>query len=307
MHNNTAKNFALQLGSLIGLYVSLTAIIWLAFGVINTLYPDASFGYYQYESTQQGIRIGIAMLIVFFPVYILLTRLVNNVRRKEEGMYMSLTKWLIYLSLIVAGLFLLGDLVTVILTYLNGEVSMRFILKALTIFIVIGGAFYYYIQDAKEYWNTHEKESKIYGAIVSLLAVGLLVLGFMNSDTPEKVRQMRQDETQTTNLSDIQYRIEDHYRINKALPTDIKQLYVGIQAPKAEEGRDAYSYKVIDEDTYELCATFAYPSQNTTGTVATTEVSGSVPMKNPYSNWDHGKGTTCFERTVTKENVPMPL
>lgn len=307
MHNNTAKNFSLQLGSLIGLYVSVTAIIWLSFGVINALYPDASFGYYQYESAQQGIRIGIAMLIVFFPVFILLTRLTNKIRRNDTSTYMSLTKWLIYLSLIVAGLFLLGDLVTVILTYLNGEVTMRFILKALTIFIVIGCAFYYYIQDAKEYWNTHEKESKMYGGAVSVLVIGLLVGGFTQSDTPEKVRMMRIDEEQTTSLSDMQYRIEDHYRINKALPTDISSLYIGIEAPKATLGRDAFSYKVQDDDTYELCATFAYPSQNGTETTVPQEVNGSIPMKNPYSNWDHGAGTTCFERTVIKENVQTPL
>lgn len=300
--NNTAKNFAIQLGSLICLYVSLTAIIWLAFGVINAMYPDLSFGYYQYESAQQGIRIGIALLIVFFPVYILLTRLVNTVRRKETGVYMSLTKWLTYLSLIVAGLFLLGDLVTVILTYLNGEVTMRFILKALTIFVVIGAAFYYYIQDAKEYWNTHEKESKMYGAIVSLVVLVLLVFGFMYSDTPDKVRQMRIDDEQTMNLSDLQYRIEDHYRINKVLPTAIDGLYIGTEAPKAGEGRPAYTYKVVDEDTFELCATFAYPSQNGT-TMAEPYQAADTMMKNPYNNWDHGTGETCFERTVVKEKT----
>jgi hypothetical protein len=303
--NNNAKNFALQLGSLIGLYVSLTAVIWLAFGVINTLYPDESLGYYQYESTQQGIRIGIAMLIVFFPVYILLTRLVNNVRRKETGMYLSLTKWLTYLSLIVAGLFLLGDLVTVIFAYLNGEVTMRLILKALTIFVVIGGAFYYYIQDAKEYWNIHEKESKMYAGVVSIFAIGLLFLGFIQSDTPEKVRQMRLDDQQTMDLNDLQYRVEDHYRINKTLPQDSKGLYIGTEAPKASEGRKDYSYKIVDEDTFELCATFAYPSQNARSVVEPF-VSEPTMMKNPYNNWDHGVGETCFERTVIKETI-LPM
>jgi hypothetical protein len=168
--------------------------------------------------------------------------------------------------------------------------------------VVIGAAFYYYIQDAKEYWNTHEKESKMYGAIVSLVVLGLLVFGFMYSDTPDKVRQMRIDEEQVMNLSDIQYRVEDHYRINKALPTGIDGLYIGTEAPKATEGRAAYTYKVVDEDTFELCATFAYPSQNGT-TVAEPYQTTDTMMKNPYNNWDHGVGETCFERTIVKNII----
>ena len=35
METNTARNFALQLGSLIALYVSLSALIAVIFGVIN--------------------------------------------------------------------------------------------------------------------------------------------------------------------------------------------------------------------------------------------------------------------------------
>jgi hypothetical protein len=38
-------------------------------------------------------------------------------------------------------------------------------------------------------------------------------------------------------------------------------LYVGVETPVAPEDREAYSYK-ITEKGFELCATFAYPSQN---------------------------------------------
>ena len=111
METNTARNFALQLGSLIALYVSLSALIAVIFGVINITYPDQAEGYWAYDSAQQGIRFGIAMLLVFFPTYVVLTRTVNQIRRKETGTYLTLTKWLVYLSLLVGGGILLGDLV----------------------------------------------------------------------------------------------------------------------------------------------------------------------------------------------------
>ena len=297
METNTARNFALQLGSLIALYVSLSAIIAVLFGVINTAYPDVIENYWEYDSAQQGIRFGIAMLIVFFPAYILLTRFVNQIRRKETGTYLTLTKWLVYLSLLVGGGILLGDFVSVILMYLNGEITLRFILKALTLSAVIGAAFFYYILDARSYWNTHEKHSKQFAAGASAIVLIVLGLGFFNSDTPQEARQMRFDQQQIDNLSDMQWRIDDHFQINKSLPQSVDVLYVGSDAPQAPEGREAYKYTVIDADTYELCATFEYPS-NQRGSDTTRPVVTDESLKNPYNNWDHGAGETCFERTV---------
>ncbi len=108
---NTAKNFALQLGSLISLYISIVALIILLSGVITLQYPDVANGYWEQESASSSIRFSIAMLFVFFPTYIALTRMVNTIRRVEQGVYLALTKWLIYLSLLIGGGAILGDLV----------------------------------------------------------------------------------------------------------------------------------------------------------------------------------------------------
>ena len=126
MEHNTAKHFVLQLGSLVSLYLSLTFLLVLLFGAINIIFPDAADYVWEVESAQSQIRIGIAMVIVFFPTYLLITRIVNQARRKEQnGAYLGLTKWLIYLSLLVGGLVLLIDLVVVIMTFLEGEISER--------------------------------------------------------------------------------------------------------------------------------------------------------------------------------------
>lgn len=297
---NTARNFALQLGSLIALYVSLSALIVIVFGVINVLYPDSTEGYWAYEQTQTGIRLGIAMLLVFFPTYIVTTRLVNQVRRKETGTYLTLTKWLVYLSLLVGGGILLGDLVTVILYYLNGDITLRFILKAAALLFVIGAAFYYYILDAKGYWNKNEKKSQMFGAGATVLVVVVLALGFLNSDTPQEARQMRFDQQQIDNLSDMQWRIDEHYQVKKVLPESVSVVYtdIGLEVPAAPEGREAYTYSITDSDTYELCAVFAQPSQQRGADESKPAMMEDVAMVNPYNNWDHGAGKTCFERTV---------
>jgi uncharacterized protein YacL len=153
MENTTPKHFVLQLGSLISLYISLGFLLGLLFGIINLKFPDATEGYWALESASSAVRLGIAMVIVFFPTYLILTRLVNKLRRQEKnGSYLNLTKWLVYLSLLVGGGVLLGDLVAVIMTFLEGEITQRFIFKALAVLVVVGLAFHYYILDARGFW-----------------------------------------------------------------------------------------------------------------------------------------------------------
>ncbi|MEX0931092.1 MAG: DUF5671 domain-containing protein [Candidatus Paceibacterota bacterium] len=299
---NTSKNFVLQLGSLVSLYISLGALIALVFGVINIAFPDAVSGYWQYESAQNSIRFGIAMLIVFFPTYIILTRLVNTIRRTEHGVYLTLTRWLIYLSLFVGSMILLGDLVAVILTFLNGEISTRFTLKALTLLAVIGAALYYYILDARGYWNTHESYSKLFGLGASVMVVAVILLGFFYIDTPAQVRDARLDQQQVSDLQDIQWRVADYFRANEKLPASIDELYIESTIPTSPEDRPAYEYQILDETTFELCATFAHTSTREIG------IQYPRPMYDDSiiqfsNNWEHEAGEFCFERTATPNNI----
>ena len=97
----TPKQFALQIAALITLYVSISAFLILLFGLINLTYPDAAEDYWQIQSSQSGIRYAIAALIVFFPAYLVLTRVVNQARRHASNLYHTLTKWFVYLSILV--------------------------------------------------------------------------------------------------------------------------------------------------------------------------------------------------------------
>ena len=283
---NTAKNFALQLGSLVSLYVSIGALIALLFGMITVQYPDVAQGYWEVDSATSSIRFSIALLVVFFPTYLILTRLVNLIRRTEHGVYLTLTKWLIYISLLIGGAILLGDLVFVLNSFLNGELTTRFVLKALAFFVVVGTGFVYYLFDARGYWQTHEKQSIQYGAIVTIAVITSLIFGFMNIQAPAEVREMKIDSIQLMDLQNIQSRIEEAYSITGKLPVSTDILFVGIESPKASEGREAYTYTVTSPTTFELCAEFAYPSSKSEQMQYTQPMpQEGMIMKNPY-NWD---------------------
>ena len=135
MNPNTPKHFVLQLGALISLYLSVIFLLVMVFGAINLAFPDAANGIWEVNSSNDMVRIGVAMTVVFFPVYLLLTRAVNNFRRQNKAERHILTKWLIYLSLLLGGGALLIDLVVVIMAFLEGEITERFILKALAVLV----------------------------------------------------------------------------------------------------------------------------------------------------------------------------
>ena len=297
MHNiNTARNFVLQLGSLIALYVSLSAVIAVVFGVITVVFPDAAAGSYEGVGAQNAIRFGIAMIVVFFPTYIVLTRTVNQIRRKETGTYLTLTKWLIYLSLLVGGGILLGDLVAVIMTFLNGELTVRFALKALTLLTVIGIALSYYTLDVKGYWNKNEKQSQMFALFASLIAIAVVVLGFLHVETPAEVREQRLDEEQVMALQNIQSTVHEYYNLEGTLPTSLDDAYGSLPFPEAPEDRPAYVYNTRTSTSFELCALFAHPSRQDEYSMKPIPYEGET-LVGAY-NWEHAAGDVCFVRRI---------
>lgn len=299
MENNTAKHTVLQLGSLVTLYLSVSFLVVLLFSIINLQFPDAAESYWEIESASSSVRLAIAMLVVFYPTYIVLTRKVNVNRRQEtSSLYLGLTKWLIYLSLLVGGGVLLGDAVAVILGFLEGDLTTRFFLKAMALLLVVGGAFYYYLKDAQGYWVTNEKASKTYGLVVSLVVLASVVTGFFFIETPATVREMRLDEAQITDLQNIQWQLESKIAISSStVPATLEEAYGGLEIPQAAEGREAYSYEVTDVG-FTLCATFSHNS-NSDQAMWGPSFDKDALIQNG-NDWQHKAGRYCFERVVKK-------
>tara|TARA_B100000745_G_scaffold267052_2_gene192610 strand:- start:172 stop:1077 length:906 start_codon:yes stop_codon:yes gene_type:complete len=293
MNTQTPKHFVMQLGSLAALYVAITSLLALLFSVINLQFPDTASYYWEGESAREVIRVSIATLVVFFPAYLILTRISNHHRTKEAGgKYTLLTRWLVYLSLLVAGAVMLADLVVLINYVLEGEVTKRFLLKVFSLLLVVGATFHYYILDIRGYF-TMKKNSALYfsmGAIVVVAAA--LLYGFSNIETPTVVREMRIDENQVSDLQDIQRKVETYYNTYNALPESLSDAYGTLQQPAAPEEKPAYVYERTDAATYKLCATFTHPSPKGDRLYD--------PMIDANHNWEHSSGEWCFTRSVEK-------
>ncbi|MTH65868.1 DUF5671 domain-containing protein [Paracoccus shanxieyensis] len=128
------------------LFVSLGVISWhlcqLGVALIDYLVPDVA----DYPTAPGSAeRWSIAALIAFGPVFLLLNRRVARLGRDDAGRRRSLVrKWFASLTLMVAALVLLADAIWVIYTFLNGDLTLRFILKAGLVAAITGLVLAYY-------------------------------------------------------------------------------------------------------------------------------------------------------------------
>ncbi len=142
-----AREAFLYLVSFIALYVTAFSLITLIFGFIDKTFPDPlSRG-----GGLGGIRMALASIIVTFPVYLfLMWRLTKDAAVYPERRQSRLRKWLTYLTLVVASSIIAGDLITLLAKLLGGDLSAPFILKVLTILLVVGSIFGYYLWDLRQ-------------------------------------------------------------------------------------------------------------------------------------------------------------
>lgn len=147
-----AKEAFLFLVSFILLYISAFSFGALLFQFIDRAFPDiVSGGYYG----PQGLQTPLAAIIVAFPLYLYMMRYLkklefHDVERRESGV----KKWLSYITLVIVATVIIGDLVAILTSLLGGELTARFILKALSVLYIAVSIFWYYL------WDLQRSEKK---------------------------------------------------------------------------------------------------------------------------------------------------
>ncbi len=102
------------------------------------------------RSPSYDISQSLASIIVAFPVYLLLMRSIVRDLAAHPGKYESaVRKWLTYIALFLASAIVMGDLITFLAFFLRGDLTLRFVLKVLTVLVIAGGIFWYYLATLK--------------------------------------------------------------------------------------------------------------------------------------------------------------
>ena len=305
----TPKDFFLDLTWLIALYASIISIINILFETINRSFPDVlSYQNYYVGTYDTSIRLSIACLIVFFPVYILITRYIRKLTEKDPSRKdIRSHKWFVYLTVFLTSITMLIDLIALINTFLNGEITTRFILKVIAILIVMSVAFGYYMFELRKE-GVSNKIGNTFVIISLFITVATLVYAFVTIGSPAHERLRKIDQQKIYDLQNIQYKILDYWQKQSKIPASLNVLNDPIYSftiphdPDFRTGKNSsdYLYTVIDSNTFELCAIFNTKSVNETDAYS----SPSYPLIANDDNWTHEEGMKCFKRVLDKTKYP---
>jgi len=92
----------------------------------------------------------LASVIVAFPVYLGVMRFIlRDLGAHPEKHESGVRKWLTYIALFLASGIVIGDLTTFLAFFLRGDLTVRFVLKVLTVLVIAGGVFWYYLASLK--------------------------------------------------------------------------------------------------------------------------------------------------------------
>lgn len=131
------------------LYISAFNLGNLLFQFINLAFPDPVVSTYDSYSAS-AVRWSTSSLLVAFPVFFFIaTRIARSMQRDPTQRSSSVRKWLTYLTLSAAACVVVGDLIYLLNSLLSGELTTRFILKALTVGVISGAAFWYYLRSMR--------------------------------------------------------------------------------------------------------------------------------------------------------------
>lgn len=305
----TPKDFFLHLGATIALYVGVIAIINLYFSVVNYYFPDVLAGYYYASSMAWPISV----LIVVIPIlYVLEWLIKKDIRLTQEKSEVWIRRWRIYLTLFLAGIVMAGDIITLINTYLSGEISIRFVYKIIIVLVILAIVFVYYILEKIEKSVKLKSAIAYLGLIISLLAI---VLGFLVVGSPYKQRILRFDNQRINDLQNIQYQIVNYWQTKGKLPLTLDEMKDPIyysDIAKDPETSIAYEYRTKNNLTFELCSNFGLKSEDNKGrggysggSITYPNIYISLGSENSNDVWNHNSGRVCFDRTIDPEKYPV--
>lgn len=304
----TPKDFFLWAGAMIAVYASFFAFISLLFDYLNFAFPDP-LSYYPADPYSGGISYEMASLIVLVPLATWILLMIHrSIGRDPSRAEIWVRRWALYLTLFVAGVTVAADLIALIMYFLQGDVTVRFLLKVLIIFLVVGAGFLHFLADLRGYWAANPSKSRMVASGVGVLVLASIVAGFFIVGTPWQARLYRYDDQKVSDLTSIQYQIVNYWQSKEKLPTtlaDLQDPISGFIVPVDQQTNEAYTYQTTGALSFKLCATFNAETRPYVSSTRTVPVAPAGGVGKPISeSWQHTGGETCFERTIDPDRYP---
>ena len=298
----TARDFFLNLGVVITLYVSIVSFLSLVFSIVNKLFPD-TLSYYG-DSYSYGMRMAVASLIVVFPLFLWLSKLVRrDIDADSSRREVAARRVLTWITLFVSGAAVSIDLVVLLNTFLGGEITARFVLKVLAVLVVAGAVLAYYVNEVKDV--PRKISHKMISIVSSALVFIVIASSFFVFGSPMTVRKQQMDARRVSDLQSIQWQLINYWQQKGTLPSDlalIEDAISGFYLPVDPETGAVYTYEKTGKLSFKLCGTFTLPSRTD---IRGRGLESPKMVSGPDNGWRHEAGVTCFDRTIDQDLYPV--
>jgi Domain of unknown function (DUF5671) len=275
------------------LLIFSTLAVWtlslgtLAFALIDRWLADPLFRGYSESFNSYTVTTCIAALIVAYPLYLLLSRVIlRDAASHPEKLDSGVRKWLTYLALVIAASVFMGDLIAALAYLLRGELTSRFLARSFVVLALSSGVIWYYFGGLRKTEAVASRFSRDrLMAIVSTAVVAvMIVLGFSQLGAPSAQRKLRADSQRLQQLYLLSAAIRNYYTGHASqLPTGLDQLSGIAYADPVTHA--PYEYHPDQGSRYQLCAVFAAHTPR--------EEQEQTAGAFPYT-WVHPAGRHCF-------------
>ena len=297
---NSAKFTFLYLLSLISLIFVVISVGNIIFQLINKHIAD-TISIYRGVYSSDAIKFAISSLIIAAPVYYLSVREINkNLFLGKLDIASGVRRWLTYLILFIASVVSIGWLIVTIYSFLDGELTLKFSLKTLSVLIISATTAIYYFYDIQreKAKDIKDKFIKNYFWGTILLVIVVFMLGLFFVESPQETRQRKTDNLILEKFMKISFALDNFYVDNGKLPENLEELKGDVTYLRDEDIRHnktnkVIEYKVLDENKYALCAEFYLDNIR------------ADDKRYSYlrEEWPHKAGHQCLFKKVTKTKI----
>ncbi|MFA7682031.1 MAG: DUF5671 domain-containing protein [Candidatus Peribacteraceae bacterium] len=261
------------------LYITLISVIVLFFTYINRLFPDLALEQaYLRDAELSSIRRSLAAIIVGFPLLLWMSRaIVRDIALHPDRAASGIRRWLTYLTLLVTSSSVVGTLITLIFFLLEGELSVRFLLKVFVVLTLAGLTFAYYFLSLRVEPTsaTARRVHRSFFVCATSVVIVAIVWGAVIIGSPMKERERKFDERRVEDLRAIQQEVLSivyggmQYDLAATMVQQIPQTLddVVVQARLKRlntidpQTGEPYGYIVLSERAVNLCATFNFEQE----------------------------------------------
>ncbi|MBL7058168.1 hypothetical protein ISS03_02405 [Patescibacteria group bacterium] len=295
--SNIAKYTFLYFISLLSLVFSVMAVGNIVFQLINKHVIDI-INVYGSMYSPDALKFALSSLIISAPVYyasvISIHKSLFSGKLDKDA---AVRRWLTYFIIFVCGVVVIGWLIAIVYSILDGDLTWKFSLKTLTVIVIAATVGSYYFRDIKKEKVEKVKDNVakiyLYATLVALLVV--FVSGILFVESPRQTRLRKLDNLTIEKFERIGNSLNEYYNNNNRLPVKLEDLAVGViylgdlDIRSVDAGK-IFEYRAFEGEEYKICAKFNLSNREELG--SNRDFISDV--------WPHGAEYTCFIKNINK-------